>query len=381
MKVLHINTYFSKSPFYKQLYDKQIENELDISVFVSIPIGTSRSKENQDMGGYTTIKKNFRKYDRLFFHIKNNKIYQDIKNTYDINKFDLLHAHSLFTNGYIAYKLKQEYGIPYVVAVRNSDVNVFFAKMIHLRRLGVKILNNADRVVFISEPYKKRVLNDYIPQSIRNGIEGKSVVIKNGIDKFWLQNMNSKSKKLSTNELNILYVGRIDKNKNLLTTMKAVSKMSNTYNNITYSVVGEIQDKKIYNELCKNKEFNYLGVMDKKKLIEVYKEADIFVMPSIKETFGLVYVEAMSQGVPVIYTKDQGFDGQFNEGVVGYSVECTSSKDIQDKIKMIIDNYPKISTNCIELVKYYGWNNIEEIYRSLYKKILETVNNNSLERD
>lgn len=40
-------------------------------------------------------------------------------------------------------------------------------------------------------------------------------------------------------------------------------------------------------------------------------------MPSHKETFGLVYAEAMSQGLPIIYTKNQGFDGQFPDGYVG----------------------------------------------------------------
>ena len=159
--------------------------------------------------------------------------------------------------------------------------------------------------------------------------------------------------------------------------MKVVSKMSSIYNNITYTVVGKIKNKKIYNYLCKNKRFNYLGIMDKEELINVYKDADIFVMPSINETFGLVYAEAMSQGVPVLYTKNQGFDGQFDEGVVGYSIECTSVKDIQKKIEMIIKNYSTINVNCIELVKNYSWSRIEEIYRGIYEEVLEKVSNNS----
>lgn len=377
MKILHINSYFSGSPFYKKLYDKQVESSLDISVFVSVPIGSSDNEENQSMGEYTIINENFNKYDRLNFYVKNNKIFKNIKSSYNFSEFNLLHAHSLFTNGYIAYKLKMEYGIPYVVAVRNSDVNVFFKKMIHLRKLGVKILNSADKVVFISEPYKKIILSKYVPESIRDKIERKSIVIKNGIDDFWIENINYTQKKISNNKLNILYVGNIDKNKNLVTTMKVVSKMSSIYNNITYTVVGKIKNKKIYNYLCKNKRFNYLGIMDKEELINVYKDADIFVMPSINETFGLVYAEAMSQGVPVLYTKNQGFDGQFDEGVVGYSIECTSVKDIQKKIEMIIKNYSTINVNCIELVKNYSWSRIEEIYRGIYEEVLEKVSNNS----
>ena len=47
-------------------------------------------------------------------------------------------------------------------------------------------------------------------------------------------------------------------------------------------------------------------------------------MTSLGESFGLTYAEAMSQGVPVIYSKGQGFDGQFKEGVVGYHVDPLS---------------------------------------------------------
>ena len=62
MKILHINSYFSGSPFYKKLYDKQVESSLDISVFVSVPIGSSDNEENQSMGEYTIINENFNKY-------------------------------------------------------------------------------------------------------------------------------------------------------------------------------------------------------------------------------------------------------------------------------------------------------------------------------
>lgn len=46
--------------------------------------------------------------------------------------------------------------------------------------------------------------------------------------------------------------------------------------------------------------------MDKTKIIDVYRDSDIFVMPSKFETFGLVYVEALTQGLHLIYTKGQG---------------------------------------------------------------------------
>jgi hypothetical protein len=94
MKVLHINSYYSGSHFYKNLYDKQKESGLDIDVYV--PVSTSIDTSELQLGEYTTISTNHSKYDRLFFHIKHNKIYKDIVNRYSINDFSIVHAHSTY---------------------------------------------------------------------------------------------------------------------------------------------------------------------------------------------------------------------------------------------------------------------------------------------
>jgi predicted RNA-binding protein (virulence factor B family) len=127
MKVLHINSYYSVNKLYKNLYDKQIEQGIALDVFV--PISSQKKQIDNDMGDYTTISVNHCEFDRYIFHMKHHKIYKDIKKTYNINEYSLIHAHSLFSNGYIAMKLKEKYNIPYVVAVRNTDVNVFFKKI------------------------------------------------------------------------------------------------------------------------------------------------------------------------------------------------------------------------------------------------------------
>ena len=77
----------------------------------------------------------------------------------------------------------------------------------------------------------------------------------------------------------------------------------------------------------------------------------------------------MSQGLPIIYTRGQGFDGQFAEGEVGYSVQYDSAEEIADRVKDILDKYEIISRNCIKKVDRFDWDKIAKEYIDIYKGI------------
>ena len=95
-------------------------------------------------------------------------------------------------------------------------------------------------------------------------------------------------------------------------------------------------------------------------------------MPSFHESFGLVYAEAMSQGLPVVYTKGQGFDGQFAEGEVGYHAAADSAEDIAEKILLITEQYAQMSARCFERSRKFDWNLIAARYAQLYTELRET---------
>jgi len=61
----------------------------------------------------------------------------------------------------------------------------------------------------------------------------------------------------------------------------------------------------------------------------------------------------MSQGLPVIYTRGQGFDGQFSEGEVGYSVDPNSPDEIASKIKAVLGDYERLSKRALEAADRY----------------------------
>ncbi|WP_338449976.1 glycosyltransferase family 4 protein [Niallia oryzisoli] len=368
MKIMHINSYYGGGLFYKHLYDQQQDQGLEIDVYV--PASTAVNLANLNLGDYTTVSTNHHKYDRFFFHLKHHKILKDIKEKFTIKDYDMIHAHSLFSNGYISYKLKQEFGIPYTVAIRNTDVNYFFKYMIHLRKLGVRILKEAESIICLSEPYKNTVIERYVPEHLTCKIDRKVRILPNGIDEFWFKNRNHDKESPRKDNLKLVYAGAVNKRKNVLTTIKAVELLRKRGYGVTFTVVGRMEDTKIHQKLTSLPYVQYIEPVPKEELIDIYRANDIFVMPSISETFGLVYPEAMSQGLPVIYSKGQGFDGQFDDGVVGYSVTSTSAEEIADRIEDILGNYEVLSGHCVKKVNQFHWKRISEEYLDLYSQIM-----------
>lgn len=367
MRILHICSYYVTSKLYPKLFDslQKIIEDVDVYVFIS-----KEYKIENQYPSNVYISKCYNKFDRYIFYLKHGKVLNDIKNTMDVKKYDIVHAHSLFSNGYIAHKLKQQYNIPYIVAVRNTDVNVFFSKMIHLRTIGVNIMRNAEKVIFISKPYKEYTIERFIPEKYKKEIKEKSIVIPNGIDEFWLKNKHRDRSNPENKKIKLIYVGRIDVNKNIDTTTRACEILIEQGYKVNYRVIGNIKDKKYHDFINKYPFIEYVPYCRKEELINHYRSADIFVMPSKHETFGLVYAEAMSQGLPVIYTRGQGFDGHFKEGEVGYPVQHDSAEEIVERIKDILANYEAISSRCIQKVDEFNWDEIAKKYCNIYENIL-----------
>lgn len=236
-------------------------------------------------------------------------------------------------------------------------------------------MKDAKAVFFLSDSYRKQVIEKYVDKKDRKQILDKSYIIPNGIDIFWHKNiyrnndLNSKIENIREKKIELIYVGNINKNKNIITTCHAIEKLEKKGWIIDFIVAGKIKDNSVYNKI--KSKIKYKGIVNKEQLIELYRHADIFVMPSYNETFGLVYAEAISQGLPVIYTKGQGFDGQFKDGKVGYSVIPNDENTIADAIEKISQKYYSISSNCIKLTRKFDWNIICDEYSSIYKKIIK----------
>ena len=361
MKILHINTNYNVSTIYKNMVNSFIDN-LNFDSKVFYPTEKNNGNTNSDPEFLDRIPC-LTKFDRLTFFKRNKKMLREFFKKYDENSFNLILAYSLFSNGYLAYTIAKKINLPYIIIVQNTDVNLYLKKVIHLRGLGKRILKNAYKIVFISKPYKEKVIETYFNENEKEEIRKKSFVIPFGIDDYWVKNKAPKVNRLDKNNINLLYVGKINKNKNIGTTIKVCNYLINQGYNIKYTVVGNIENKSVYNKIKKFPYINYVPFVTKEDLLKIYRNNDIFIMVSFNETFGLVYAEAMSQGLPVIYTKGQGFDQHFRNGKIGYAVDPLNVKEIAQSIVEIIDNYKSIAQNCIELSGNFSWSNVVNKYK------------------
>ena len=367
--LLHICTDYIWNELYYELISRLQAN---IDNIVYVPINVNKNFKDKDRHEQYTVIKSYiyNQTDRLFFRKKEKKIFKDINEKLDFAEINMIHAHTLFSAGYIAYKLKQKYNIEYIVAVRNTDVNTFFKYRKTLRKIGIKILQNASKIIFISENHKNTMFEKYIPKKITQELLNKTEVIYNGINKFWLDNKNQNVKNLEDKKLKLIQVGRLNKTKNCKTTIKVCKQLKKRGYDVVLNIVGQGKEEKNLKKMVKNDDYIiFNGQLEKEKLVELERKSDIFILPSKYETFGLVYAEALTQKLPVIYTRNQGFDGIFPEGKIGYSVRYNSVKEIIEKIEKIIKNYSEIVENTENVSEIFDWDLIAEKYKRIYAEI------------
>lgn len=376
MEILHLCSYYIGNKLYKSLIKQLHFSKVNQSVFIPV-----RSKDhigkNQLPSQFHSVKYYYsnilEKYDKLFYFNKIKKQMKEVERSIlkEITP-DFIHAHTVFSDGGTAYKLFQKYGINYIVNVRNTDINTFYKYGVHLRPFMNKILINSKGIIFLSYPYKEKLLS-YLPPNIVSQIQDKCYVIPNGIDEFWHTNIVSRGNNKCVDSVKLIFMGRLDENKNLRTVILTCDKLCEQGYNASLEVIGSGPFEEDYMNLCNrlglNDRVTFHGyISDKDKIAKLLDESDLYIMPSFKETFGLVYIEAMSRGLPVIYTKGQGIDGFFNEGEVGYAVNPKNVNMITERVIKILTNYSQISKQCINNSRMFNWNDISNKYLMLYKE-------------
>lgn len=313
---------------------------------------------------------------KVDFRYKIKEKYGYLKSHIELQKFDVVLAATLFSEGSIAYKIFCDYGIPYIVSVRGTDLNLYLRKFVHLWPLGKQIVAKASQIVFITENLKQKFETSFFVRTFLKGGVNKGCVIPNGIDSVWMEHLHlTRTQNLGNR---IVYIGRFDSNKNVERLLKAVLLLSKEFPDLHLSLIGGGGNRhenvmkicEMYPNL-----FSYLGkIYDKNELMKIMRNHGIFAMISHSETFGLVYVEALSQGLPILYTKGQGVDGTFYKRI-GESAISSSLESIVSALRKLVIGWTDYELLSEEDIRLFSWSSIAEKYSN---NIIEKISKKKL---
>jgi glycosyltransferase involved in cell wall biosynthesis len=194
--------------------------------------------------------------------------------------------------------------------------------------------------------------------------KAKLKIIKNAIEnEYFINNGNIKKQKVNRQNRFVLNVGRIEPRKRQFELIKVCKRI-----NIPLVLVGDIRDNR-YWEKCLSLNFDklthYNFSKDKNFLKNMYKSSSVFCLPSTMETPGLAALEAYSQGVQIVVTKNGGAKDYFMDSA--FYVDPYNENDIYEKVLEALSNPKKHKVN----FNSFKYSSVAEDYIKYYKKILD----------
>jgi len=289
-------------------------------------------------------------------------------------KLDLLHVHYAIPHAYVAYLTKQmlaEEGItiPVVTTLHGTDITLV-GKSPALSPAVSFSINHSDVVTAVSDSLKEETLDFF---SIRKEIK----VIPNFID-FDLHDYNF-DKDLHfhfapNGEKILVHISNFRPVKRVPDVIRIFAKVREQMP-VKLLMVGDGPEREIAEYLCRD-----LGYCDDVKFLGKTKDvsrilaiSDLFVLPSEKESFGLVALEAMAAGVPVVSSDTGGLANVNINGETGYTSSVGNvEKMAKDAIFLLSDEvaYRKFSERAYEVAKRYDISKVLPLYEAAYKEAL-----------
>lgn len=281
---------------------------------------------------------------------------------------DIIHANVLKA-AFASVFISRIYSIPMVVTEHATEIATHSLTYYDRMKLSFSY-NRAKFILPVSRDLQSSIINYY-------GIKTPSKTVPNvvNIDKF---SLSFKSEKTKGTPIKMLLVGFQTPRKGIPFLLKALSHLKTIRHDFFLDIVGDGPNKYEYEEMSKN-----LGLKDvvkfhgtQQEITGFIKDCDFFVLPSLYENFGVVYIEAMACGKPVIATSAGG-PSEFIDNSLGRLVPPSDMNALIEAIEFMLDNYMKfqpqfISTYVQNRFSYQAvGRQIDEIYRNIISNLWE----------
>ncbi|MEQ8554299.1 MAG: glycosyltransferase family 4 protein [Cyclobacteriaceae bacterium] len=275
---------------------------------------------------------------------------------------DLIHAHSSMWASNVAYYAKKTFGIPYVVTEHRGSF---------IKGSGVKISEKVQSRIckYVTESAQLIMVSE-AQRDFFSTADTKKLVVPNFVNDIFLSQGLSKS---VAKKRKIVSICHLTKQKNVNKLICAIHQLKHEGCLFELTIIGDGSERAHLVNLVKKLDLidnvRFTGFMNPEGIVSELKNSDLFVMTSKFESFGIVFIEAMACGLPVIGTFNGG-PHYFIEDFNGLTVDTESVQEVVDAIVRVSEkeyNHTAISN----MVKQkYSKENIVSQILNVYKDVV-----------
>lgn len=259
--------------------------------------------------------------------------------------YQLVHAHYTFPSGFLAILFKKLFGCRMVVTAHGGDIDKMARKSDRLFQLTKKILHTADHVIAVGEELREKIVDEFsVPAE-------KVSIINMGVNREIFKPYGKRKTReelgISAEEKVILFVGNILEQKGVLQLVDAFTAIRGQDDRVTLRIIGAEKDyffKKKLDEMIAEgnlqESVQFLGVMEQREIARWMCAADCLVLPSHIEGFGLVALEAMACGTPVVGSDAGGLKYLLQDGA-GITVPVKNSQELAHSLSFVLSSKDK----------------------------------------
>jgi 1,4-alpha-glucan branching enzyme len=313
--------------------------------------------------------KNFRALAFSFFSVF------ALLNIFKKTRVDVVHTHSAYSGLLCMLLCRLFRSTCHVHTTHGPDLVMYASSLKMLKSFSeVIVLKYSNHIVAETLTVKEQLIYRFkIPPQ-------KITIIPSGVEKpVVMQNTYSSSESI------ILSVGRISSRKNQLTLVKAIPDILATHPKVKFIFAGPIEDRLYFQKIINFLErsgisrfVEFTGEIPQEKLNDLYSQATIFAFPTIAEIQGLVLLEAMSYGLPVVASRIgpiMDIVGKFPNSAL---LVDQDSKSFAESINKLLDNKAlrlELSQNTRKLSSAFSWNATASSVLALYEQLCQSKRN------
>jgi glycosyltransferase involved in cell wall biosynthesis len=295
-------------------------------------------------------------------------------------KVDLIHTYAypvFFSDAscYVASRMKIPLVLDWVIDPRQSPTyrQSILARAItdlYFEVSGRRVFKKASAIVVPSVSYKKYLANHHIPQE-------KAKVVPCGIDTDFFTPSLVLKDFTKARGFDILYVGRINDQKGFDILLQAFPFVLRKHPETTLTVIGLCDQPHFWRRIQRylkqvEAHVRFLGNLTSDQLRDHYRKADLLVFPSRYESFGMVPLEAMSCGTPVVGTPVGVVTDSIREA--GILVRSEDSRSLAEALNKLLSNSElraELSKKASEIVsRKYNWDEAITKYEAIYRSCI-----------